>query len=176
MIKKILLACIFIGIGYLIAVFLPMSPDWQITVKSPFKSDGVIGNSIVGELIGTTDEPVVEEVVAQEEDKTQYAFQSDLLVTPFDANVVFTILLGHYPTEASGNAFLESAGFSEVAPQYIPFKDPLGKTTLLLVLGEFKDEQSARKQEKSWESLYDFNLQIVKKPVLPEPEPEAPVA
>lgn len=173
MLKTILMALLFFGLGYTMAVLLPMPADWQDTVKAPFRSDGVIGDSFIGEVIGTIDEPVPEQQAAPEEDKTQYATQSDLLVNPTDASVVYSVLLGEYPEQSMGDKYLEFIGFTEVAPVYIPFKDPLGHKTLLLLLGEFSDEETARRQERKWELQYDLNLQVVKKPVLPDPEAEA---
>lgn len=166
------MAVVFFGLGYTVAVFTPMPLDWQDEVKGPFRADGIVGGSFVGELIGTVDSPVDDTVIAPEEDKTQYATQSDLLVNPIDTGVVYSILLGEYKDEVQGNEHLEYIGIKDAAPLYIPFKDPLGHKTLLMLLGEYKDEESARKQEKSWETQFDVNLQVVKKPVLPDPEAE----
>lgn len=149
-----------------------MTPSWQDEVKAPFKSDGLIGSSFVGEWVGVLDDPAAEEEAAAE-DTTQYATQRDLLVSPTESDVVFSILLGEYSSQEAGNLQLEKIGIKDVAPLYIPYKNPLGNKTLLLLLGEYKDEQSAQMQEKNWESQFDVNLQVVKKPVLPDPEAEA---
>lgn len=170
--KTILMAVVFFGLGYTMAVFMPMPGDWQDEVKAPFKSDGLIGGSIIGEYIGTVDDPAAVKDTVKEEDTTHYATQKDLLVSPFDAQVTYSILVGEYPSEIKGNEHLEYIGINNEAPVYIPFIDPLGQKTLLLLLGEYKDEAAARKQEKSWESQFDVNLKVVKKPVLPDPEAE----
>lgn len=166
------MAVVFFGLGYTIAVFTPMPLDWQEEVKAPFLSDGIVGGSFVGELIGTVDSTSEDTVAAPAEDTTQYATQSDLLVTPMETGVVYSILLGEYQDEIKGNEHLQYIGIKDVAPIYVPFKDPLGHKTLLMLLGEYNDEESARKQEKSWETRFDVNLQVVKKPVLPDPEAE----
>ena len=152
------MAVVFFGLGYTMAVFVPMPVDWQEDVKAPFKSGGLIGGSVIGEYIGTVDDPVTTEVAAPEEDTTQYATQQDLLVSPFDSTVTYAILVGQYPDEIKGNTHLEFIGIKDETPVYIPFKDPLGHKTLLMLLGEYKDEAAARKQQKSWESQYDVNL------------------
>lgn len=172
MLKKIIIAALLIGFGYTLSVFWPMQPAWQDEVKAPFKADGLIGGSFVGDWVGVLEDPVAE-AVAEEEDKTQYATQSDLLVSPMESGVIYSILLGEYPSQEAGNTQLESIGIKDVTPLYVPYKNPLGNKGLLLLLGEFKDEQSAQIQEKTWESQFDVNLQVVKKPVLPDPEAEA---
>ncbi|MCC2604016.1 hypothetical protein [Planctobacterium marinum] len=173
MIKNIIIAALLIGFGYTLSVFWPMDPSWQEEVKAPFKADGLIGGSIVGEWVGVVDEPVSTEATAAEEDKTQYATQRDLLVSPMDVDVTYTVLLGEYPNEDDGNRHLALIGITDVAPTYIPYKTPLGNKALLLLLGNYKDEHTAQIQEKQWEAVYDVNLQVVKMPVLPDPEAEA---
>lgn len=171
MIKKILIAALLIGFGYTLAVFWPMTPSWQDEVKAPFKADGLIGGSFVGEWVGVLEDPAAQEEAATE-DTTHYATQRDLLVSPTETEVIYSILLGEYSSQETGNLQLEKIGIKDVAPLYIPYKNPLGNKTMLLLLGEYKDEQSAQIQEKNWESQYDVNLHVVRKPVLPDPEAE----
>lgn len=173
MLKTVLMAVVFFTLGYTMAVFMPMPADWQTEVKAPFMSDGLIGGSAIGEYIGTLDAPVATDTIVQQEDTTEYATQQDLLVSPFDTQVIYSILVGEYSNEVKGNEHLEYIGLTDENPIYIPFLDPLGHKTLLLLLGEYKDEAAARKQEKSWESRFDVNLQVVKKPVFPVPEADA---
>lgn len=173
MLKKIIIAALLIGFGYTLSVFWPMAPTWQEEVKAPFKADGLIGGSVIGDWVGVVDEPQTAEAEQAEEDTTQYATQRDLLVSPMDGAVSYTVLLGEYATEDAGKVHLEKIGITDVAPVFIPYKTPLGNKTLLLLLGDYKDEQAAQIQEKNWEALYDVNLQVVKMPVLPDPEAEA---
>ena len=173
MLKKIIIAALLIGFGYTLSVFWPMAPTWQEEVKAPFKADGLIGGSVIGDWVGVVDEPQTTEAEQAEEDTTQYATQRDLLVSPMDGAVSYTVLLGEYATEDAGKVHLEKIGITDVAPVFIPYKTPLGNKTLLLLLGDYKDEQAAQIQEKNWEALYDVNLQVVKMPVLPDPEAEA---
>lgn len=173
MLKKIIIAALLIGFGYTLSVFWPMAPTWQEEVKAPFKADGLIGGSVIGDWVGVVDEPQTAEAEQAEEDTTQYATQRDLLVSPMDGAVSYTVLLGEYATEDAGKVHLEKIGITDVAPTFIPYKTPLGNKTLLLLLGDYKDEQAAQIQEKNWEALYDVNLQVVKMPVLPDPEAEA---
>ena len=174
-----LIIAISLVLGYVASVFWPMPMDWQDSVKAPFRPDGLVGSSVLGELLGTL-EPISNNAgEVGPKDETPYATQQDLLINPADVDVIYTILLGEYEDQRSGNKHLEYIGMTDITAQYVPFKDPLGRTTLLLLLGEFDSEDAAKAQQKSWEAVYDVNLQIVKKPVLSVPEtsnvqPESP--
>lgn len=173
MFKKILIVVFLVGIGYALAVFVPMPADWAGDMKQPFQADGVIGDSFIGEYVGVLPGGEVPEAEAVEEDTTQYARQSDLLVMPQEAAPTYTIMFGQFADDVTGAKWLDKMGFDIEPAQYIPYKDPLNNKSVLALVGQFADEAEAQAKLTAWESTYDMSLLIVKFPVFPDPEAEA---
>ena len=168
--KTLLLAVIFFSIGYIASVFWPMPVKWQQTIKAPVEPGGFIADKVPAEWLPFESEPNV--VESTQLDSTQYATQQDLLLGLNENEVVFSILLGEYHSKEQGDKHLQYIGIQEVRPLYVPYKDPLGGTSFLLLLGEFKEQHAATAQLNAWESVYDVNLKVVKKPQLDETSPE----
>ncbi len=170
MFKKLLIIIILVSFGYALAVFVPMPEDWAGDMKQPFQEGGIVGDSIIGEYIGVLpggEEAPVEEA---EEDTTQYAQQSDLLVRPTEQDVKYSVLMGDFIDQLSADTWLQQTGFAGESPAYIPYKDPLGSKSILLLAGQYDDQATAQQMRKQWQQQYDLSLQVVKFPILVTPE------
>ena len=110
------------------------------------------------------------EASASEGEQAELITQSDLLLTPETKNAEMTLVLGKFADEDTANKAIADLGLTRIKAQVFPFKSPTGKTSSLVVLGQFSDAGKAHSEQLRLESLHDLSLYVAKFPVKAEPE------
>lgn len=190
MIKNLLLAAVFLVVGYVAAVFFPMpqpieqdlhSLVGQVETEAQEATQTVEGAVAEGEakVAGMEERGEQEgELSTKTEDGQQateeeqdYFVQSDLLFHTKDSAAKSTLVLGAFKDEAVADNEINSLNINDQVNKF-PFKLPTGTKATLVTIGEYETEGEATKAKMALEAKHDLNLLVVKFPTKEAPPPK----